>query len=139
METSPSTGQNYVSAFPATHWTTIFETGSENPHQARLALEKLCELYRQPIVNWFARRANKQDAEDLAHSFMEYLLAKEVLSKLVERKGRFRSFLATVMQRFLFDVWAKSRFAGAVAPPCTHLTIVTSTVPRAAATCGLSL
>ena len=108
METSSGTGQDRASAFPQTHWTSIFETSSSNPDQARAALEKLCALYRQPIVNWFGRHASRQDAEDFAHDFIEYLLAKEVLSELVERRGRFRFFLVTVMRRFLYGAWAKA-------------------------------
>src|SRR5689334_8675999 len=108
MEEGPSAGLDQGSAFPQTHWTTIFNTGSTDPEQARAALGKLCERYRQPIVNWFYRHAEKQDAEDLCHTFIEYLLTNEVLSQLEEKKGRFRYFLATVMRRFLYRNWTKA-------------------------------
>src|SRR5882724_9083408 len=105
---SPSDRQEPVSAFPPTHWTLIFNTASRDTEQARTAMEKLCTLYRKPIVNWFCRHADSQDGEDLAHAFIEYLLAKEVLSRLRERRGKFRFFLVTCMKRFLYGVWDKA-------------------------------
>jgi DNA-directed RNA polymerase specialized sigma24 family protein len=110
MEKNPATTEHPhpASAFPLTHWTIIFEAGSADSRQAQAALAKLCELYRQPIVNWFGRHANRQEAEDLAHSFIAYLLDKQVLARLRERKGRFRFFLVTVMRRFLYAEWDKA-------------------------------
>src|SRR6266567_2289549 len=98
MEANGTTAQDVGCAYPQTHWTTIFDTGSRNPDRARAALDKLCGLYRQPMVNWFGRHADKQEAEDLAHSFMIYLLDKRLLSRLTERRDRFRCFLVACMR-----------------------------------------
>lgn len=50
------------------------EAASQDPERARKALAKLCELYRQPIVNWFRRHEFHDDPEDRAHDFLAYLL-----------------------------------------------------------------
>src|SRR6266496_2761653 len=99
------------SAFPTTQWTVIIEAVSTDPARARVALEKLCKAYRQPIVNWFARRDFRQDPEDLAHGFVAYLLEKDLLKRLSQRTGTFRSFLATTMRNFLSDSWDKENAA----------------------------
>src|SRR6267378_4691954 len=98
MEDDSTKPRDEASPFPPTHWSTIFETGSANPARAKQALEKLCLLYRDPIVNWFRRNGGRQEAEDLAHGFIEYVLEDNVLSRLTQRKGRFRFFLVTCMK-----------------------------------------
>ncbi len=95
------------SAFPNTQWTVIIEAGSSHPERAREALERLCRAYRQPIVNWFRRHDFRQDPEDLAQTFLVYLLEKSLLTKVAPRTARFRCFLAACMRRFLHDNWDK--------------------------------
>ena len=99
------------SAFPATQWTVIVQAVSTDPEHADLAqkaLETLCAAYREPIVKWFRRNDYKQDPEDLAHSFIEYLIEKNLLKKVAPRTRRFRFFLAASMRYFLRDTWDKN-------------------------------
>jgi ECF sigma factor len=103
-----SSAPGRTSAFPPTQWTVIIDAVSTNPLRAREALEKLCRAYRQPILNWFKRRDFYQDPEDLTQSFVAYLMEKNLLNKVAPRTGKFRCFLATVMQKFLWDTWDKS-------------------------------
>src|SRR5688572_4818079 len=96
------------SAFPPTQWTVIVDAASRDPERAREALEKLCGVYRQPIVNWFRRKDFYQDPEDLTHSFVAYLIEKNLLNKVMPRMGMFRAFLADTMQKFLWDTWDRN-------------------------------
>ena len=96
------------SAFPSTQWTLVIEAVSENPDLASRALEKLCGVYRDPIVNWFGRRCYNHDGEDMAHEFIAYLLNKNLLSRLTPRTGRLRFFLADCMRKFLSDESGKA-------------------------------
>ena len=96
------------SAFPPTQWTVIVDAACSNPERAREALEKLCAVYRQPIVNWFRRKDFYQDPEDLTHSFVAYLIEKSLLNKVLPRTGKFRAFLIDTMQKFLWDSWDKN-------------------------------
>lgn len=95
-------------AFPQTQWTVVVDAVSTDPVRAREALEELCRRYRQPMVNWFRRKDFYQDPEDLAHSFVAYLLEKSLLTKVAPRTGKFRKFLAACMQRFLWDNWDRN-------------------------------
>jgi len=94
--------------FPTTQWTVIVDAVSDNPARAKEALEKLCAAYREPIVRWFRRKDYYQDPEDLTHSFVAYLIEKNLLNKVTPRTGLFRAFLAVTMQKFLWDVWDKA-------------------------------
>lgn len=94
--------------FPPTQWTVIVEAVSADSARASKALEELCRTYRQPIVNWFRRKDFYQDPEDLAQSFVEYLIDKSLLNKVTPRTGSFRAFLADAMQKFLWDSWNKN-------------------------------
>lgn len=96
------------SAFPPTQWTVIIDAVSTEPARARAALETLCIAYRQPIVNWFKRKDFYQEPEDLTHSFVAYLVEKNLLNKVAPRTGRFRCFLVTAMQKFLWDTWDRN-------------------------------
>jgi len=96
------------SAFPTTQWTVIVDAVSSNPERAFEALNRLCGVYRQPIVSWFKRRDFYEDPEDLAQGFFAYLLEKGLLNKVTPKTGRFRYFLATVMQIYLWDTWDKN-------------------------------
>ena len=104
IPSSPGGGSN----FPATQWTVIVDAVSSNPARASEALEKLCVDYRQPIVNWFRRKDFYQDPEDLAQSFVAYLIEKSLLTRLTPRMGKFRAFLADTMQKFLWDNWDRN-------------------------------
>lgn len=103
-----SSGSDAGAAFPPTQWTVIVDAVSSDPTRAAAALEQLCVTYRQPIVNWFRRKDFYQDPEDLAHSFVGYLIEKSLLNKVTPRSGKFRAFLAATMQNFLRDNWDRN-------------------------------
>jgi RNA polymerase sigma-70 factor (ECF subfamily) len=109
MEDSRNPSEGPGSAYPLTQWTVILNAASGDSHEAEVALERLCALYRQPIVNWFGRHADKQEAEDLAHGFLAYVLDRRLLARLTKGQGRFRFFLAACMRRFLADERAKAQ------------------------------
>ena len=106
-------GQNPIppegdGAFPTTQWTVIVDAVSTDPGRATKALERLCAVYRQAIVNWFRRKDFYQDPEDLTHSFIAYLIKKSLLHKVAPRTGKFRAFLAATMRNFLRDDWDRN-------------------------------
>jgi len=124
----PSSASQDRSPFPQTQWPIILAAGSQNPQQAQAALDKLCSLYRKPIVNWFLRNNRYgADSEDLTHDFVIYLLGKSLLLKVTppsgppaesggvnlertspaatQQKPTFRSFLRACLKNFLRDHW----------------------------------
>jgi RNA polymerase sigma factor (sigma-70 family) len=88
--------------FPTTRWTTLLQPIRDHTEVEQAALSRLLEVYRRPIVEFVkAHVRNPQDAEDLAHSYIERLLRRDDLSNMNPRKGRFRSFLCQTIRNFL--------------------------------------
>lgn len=69
---------------------------------SRQALEQLCRTYWFPVYAFVRRRGYPpEDAQDLTQGFFARVLASETLLQADESKGRFRSFLLTVLTRYL--------------------------------------
>jgi RNA polymerase sigma-70 factor (ECF subfamily) len=83
--------------FPTTHWTTILTPIRERGEEAAAALERLCQVYRRPLVVCARQllRNEQADAEDIVHDYLCALLRREDLTKVRREQGKFRSFLAT--------------------------------------------
>ncbi|MBX3734710.1 MAG: sigma-70 family RNA polymerase sigma factor [Verrucomicrobiae bacterium] len=106
-------------AFATTHWSLVLHAGQGDDIAAREALETLCRAY-WPAIYAYIRRTGQfhEAAQDLTQEFFARLLAKGVMGVADPKKGRFRTFLLTVLQRFLADdhdrVTAKKRGGGEV-------------------------
>lgn len=88
--------------FLTTHWSMVAAAGSQSSPETERALESLCETYWYPLYA-FVRRLGKQPAEaqDLTQAFFAKLLEKDYLQAADQDKGRFRTFLLTIFQRFM--------------------------------------
>lgn len=103
MSVTKSTEQSNA-IFPTTHWTTLLQPIGERTNEAHAALEKLMEVYRKPIVRFVATQIqDKQQAEDIAHDFIERMLERGDLANADRSKGQFRSYLAKSIKHFVFD------------------------------------
>ena len=92
-------------AFPSTHWNVLAQATLHGDAAATGALAEFYRRYRQPIVHFIRWRGfSSAEAEDLAHDFLLYLMEKSVLRRADAARGRFRSFLLSVLVRFLGDV-----------------------------------
>ncbi|MFO1497598.1 MAG: ECF-type sigma factor [Verrucomicrobiota bacterium] len=82
--------------FPTTHWTTLLAPIRDRGDKAEAALERLCEIYRQPLVACARHllRDNPSEAEDVVHDYICSLLRREDLAKVQRERGKFRAFLA---------------------------------------------
>lgn len=90
--------------FPATHWTLIHRLRSSDAAVARRALDDLCAQYYYPLYCYIRRRGfDQHDAEDALHDFFSKLLRLDALTEADAGKGRLRSFLSTMLQRFLIN------------------------------------
>jgi RNA polymerase sigma-70 factor (ECF subfamily) len=73
-------------------------------------MEDLIKIYWYPIYAYMRRRRHKyQEAEDLTQEFFASLLEREPLASADQSKGRFRSFLLTMVKRFLINEWDRSQ------------------------------
>ncbi len=94
------------SCFQSTHWTVVLAAGLENSPESSAALQKLCTAYWCPLYAFIRRRGySVEEAEDLTQEFFARLLAKDLLAGVTREGGRFRSFLLTVLKRFLANEW----------------------------------
>jgi RNA polymerase sigma-70 factor (ECF subfamily) len=66
----------------------------------------LCERYWYPLYAYVRRRGYDQhQAQDLTQSFFVRLLEKGTLAAASPERGRFRTFLLTVLKHFLANEW----------------------------------
>lgn len=90
--------------FATTLWTAVVQAGSGDAKDSRAALERLCQIYWYPIYAHIRRRGySRPDAQDLAQGFFAHLLERAPFQNLSPSKGRFRSFLLTVLGHYLAD------------------------------------
>lgn len=93
--------------FRTTSWSAIWSaTRSANPTEALAAWERLCHCYWRPIHAHIRHCGNPPElAKDLTQDFFYHLLRRERLKQADQRKGKFRAFLLTSLNRFLHSEW----------------------------------
>ena len=83
--------------------------GRADSAPARGALEALCRAYWYPIYVYVRRKGHgPDDAQDLTQEFFTQLIAKEHLRLADREKGKFRTFLLTMLDYFLAREWSKA-------------------------------
>lgn len=91
-------------AFPETRWSVLAAATLHGDEHSRQALEELCGRYWQPVYAVIRMRGRSEDdARDQTQAFFEYLLARSALRRADRTRGRFRTFLLTLLWRFLRD------------------------------------
>jgi len=97
-------------AFATTHWSLVLHAGQGDDLAAREALESLCRAYWPAIYAYIRRTGQSADAaQDLTQEFFARLLEKGLIGRADQHKGRFRTFLLTVLKRFLADEHDRSQ------------------------------
>src|SRR3954468_3241558 len=95
-----------VERFATTHWSVVLLAGQNDSAQAAEALEKLCRTYWYPLYAFVRRQGNDPHvAQDLTQEFFARLLQGGALKAADPDKGRFRSFLLTMLKRMLVSEW----------------------------------
>lgn len=87
-----------------THWSLIddFSHPETAPDRAEAALTRLCRDYWPPLYRFVRQRGySRDDARDLTQGFFVYLLEKKAYSAPDRSKGRYRTFLLTILKRYL--------------------------------------
>lgn len=95
-----------MSRFATTQWSIILH-GHTGQAEARLALESICTHYRQPVLGYIrAHGFAHADAEDLTQEFFARLLEQRWDVNADPQRGRFRTFVLSVLRHFLANEWA---------------------------------
>lgn len=87
-----------------THWSVVHDFTLEEtaPERAQAALTRLCRDYWPPLYRFVRRRGyNRADAQDLTQGFFAYLIEKQAYAHPDRKKGKFRTFLLTLLKRYL--------------------------------------
>jgi DNA-directed RNA polymerase specialized sigma24 family protein len=94
--------------FPKTSWTVLARATLNGDGDGRQALDQVCQLYWRPVFSAICAIGTRgHDAEDLTQSFFKYLMVNSTLKNAERGKGKFRTFLLTVLWRFVRDERAK--------------------------------
>lgn len=89
-----------TSSFHDTRWTLVSRSRGEDA-QAKAALSELCAAYYAPVMAFLRREGRAEDvARDLAHDFFAKLLTGGTIDGADPLRGKFRSYLLTVLKRF---------------------------------------
>ena len=94
--------------FPTTHWSQIYEAQTPQRERGRQALGRLLERYSEPLLAHLRAHyeLSVEEAEDLLQEFIEKrVLEQHLLSKARQGRGRFRSFLLSSLDYFVFAKW----------------------------------
>ncbi len=96
--------------FTTTHWSVVLAAGDSAAPGARQALEKLCGSYWFPLYAFVRRQGHSaDDAQDSTQQFFAWLIEHKQLRVADAERGRFRSFLLTMLKHFLSDERKKAR------------------------------
>lgn len=92
-------------AFPTTHWSLVDLAKQSEPRVKRLAWESLYLKYYPALRARLVRQGlSAEQAEDILQDFVvRKVIEKDLLARADKRMGKFRTFLATALDRFLTD------------------------------------
>ena len=80
----------------------MLAAGQDGSRASEAALRQLCETYWYPLYVYVRRRGHQPaDAQDLIQAFFAQLLEDNFVEAADPQRGRFRSFLLTVLKRFM--------------------------------------
>ena len=87
-----------------THWSVVHDFTLEEtaPDRAQAALTRFCKDYWPPLYRFVRRRGySRADSQDLTQGFFAYLIEKQAYASPDRSKGKFRTFLLTLLKRYL--------------------------------------
>ena len=96
--------------FVTTRWSVVLDAADHSSPASEAALAHLCGAYWYPLYA-FARRQghSPEEAQDLTQEFFARLIQTNFIASVSREKGRFRSFLLTVLKRFMINEWQRNR------------------------------
>jgi len=92
--------------FRTTHWTEIFTARSGDEPRKKAALDELLTRYWKPVYCYLRRKGyDSHTAKDLTQGFFyKVVLGGDIVGKADRARGRFRTFLLTVLERYVAKV-----------------------------------
>src|SRR5215472_12368230 len=101
---NPETQEGPARGFHTTHWSVVLAAGEEGSEQAAAALARLCQTYWFPVYAFIRKRGHSpEQAQDLTQDFFAGFLEKNYVAKAARERGRFRVFMMSSVQNFLYN------------------------------------
>lgn len=96
--------------FPTTQWTQLADASLNGDEAGREALSYMCEKYRRPVMAYLESRGmRREDLEDVTQDFFLKLIKSQVWKRADQAKGRFRTFLLTILNHLMRHQWRAKR------------------------------
>jgi DNA-directed RNA polymerase specialized sigma24 family protein len=93
-----------TSRFATTHWSLVLAAGSPESTRYHEALEVLCRTYWFPIYAYLRRQGHAiHQSEDHTQGFFTHMIEMRDLQGADPERGRFRSFLLSMLKHFVAD------------------------------------
>jgi RNA polymerase sigma-70 factor (ECF subfamily) len=90
--------------FPTTRWTMVSQAKDHLSQGHIEAVNLLIRYYWKPVFYFVRAKGHPvADAEDLTQEFFLQFLQKQWIRRVDRSRGRFRTFLLTILTRFLYD------------------------------------
>ena len=91
--------------FPATRWSVIEGSRSQDGAERKRALDTLCEAYWRPVYKYVRLRWSRvpEDAQDLTQGFFTEMLERELLNRFDAGKSRLRTYLRLCVDSFVMN------------------------------------
>ncbi len=91
------------SYFTTTHWSVVLEAGTHDVGRRQEAMNCLLGRYWKPVYCYLRRKGHSDDAaKDLTQGFFEEIvLGKQLIPQADPRKGRFRTFMLSALDRYV--------------------------------------
>lgn len=100
----------HAGGFHTTRWSVVIGAQGRSPRDTRMSLDAFYRQYASPLYGYVRRRGHSpHDAQDITQEFFARLVEKDWLSAADRERGRLRTFLLTVMKRFLANEWRHAR------------------------------
>ncbi len=98
-----------VERFQTTCWTEISNARTLDETRQKETVNELIRKYWKPVYCYLRRKGyDNESAKDLAQGFFyEIVLGRDLFERADQKKGRFRTFLLTALERYAIDIYNK--------------------------------
>jgi RNA polymerase sigma factor (sigma-70 family) len=110
-------GDSAPSKFRTTAWSVVAHAQNPESRDYNQSLEYLCKTYWKPIYYYMRRRGlNHDTARDLTQDYFATFLEKGFVEAADRTRGKFRTYMLTILTRFLSKQYRKHRREGRRVP-----------------------
>jgi RNA polymerase sigma-70 factor (ECF subfamily) len=97
------------SVFQTTLWSEINKAETNDVTKRKIIIGNLLKMYWKPVYCYLRRKGyDNESAKDLTQGFFhEIVLGHNLIQQADQKRGRFRTFLLTALNRYITDVYRR--------------------------------